>query len=230
MVTNPAEVDLLGVPMEGWFVSHGRVVVVGVVDRMGSGGRMSRVDSGVATVSSAAPIHTVPRLDVYGSLGSSPRGLGSEESAARLVEVGPNELPRAKGRPIIFRFFEQFTDLFALVLVAASVITFIAYGIQSPHDVQNLQLAIAILGVVVLNATIGFFQEYSAERTAEALQAMVPKACRVIRDGERVEVPARELVPGDVVALDAGDAISADCRVVEAHDLSVNKCRSYRGE
>jgi len=183
---------------------------------------MSRADSGAATVSSAAPIHTVPRLDVYGSLGSSPRGLGSEESAARLVEVGPNELPRAKGRPIIFRFFEQFTDLFALVLVAASVITFIAYGIQSPHDVQNLQLAIAILGVVVLNATIGFFQEYSAERTAEALQAMVPKACRVIRDGERVEVPARELVPGDVVVLDAGDAISADCRVVEAHDLSVN--------
>lgn len=172
--------------------------------------------------SSFAPVHSLARLDVYRALDSSPRGLTSEQAQSRLAQYGPNELPRAKGRPIIFRFFEQFTDLFALVLVAASAITFLAYFIQVPHDVQNLQLAVAILGVVVLNAVIGFFQEYSAERTAEALQALVPKACRVIRDGERVEIPARELVPGDVLALEAGDAISCDARVVEAHDLSVN--------
>jgi calcium-translocating P-type ATPase len=123
---------------------------------------------------------------------------------------------------LVFRFFEQFTDLFAVVLIVASAITFVAYIVQVPHDVGNLQLAIAILGVVLLNAVIGFFQEYSAERTAEALKALVPKACRVIRDGERVEIPAQELVPGDLVTLEAGDAISCDCRVVEAHDFSVN--------
>lgn len=167
-------------------------------------------------------VQTLPRLEVYGELGSSPRGLSDEEVAARLAKFGRNELPRARGRPLVFRFLEQFTDLFAVVLIVASAITFIAYLVQVPHDVGNLELAIAILGVVLLNAVIGFFQEYSAERTAEALKAMVPRACRVIRDGDRVEIAAEELVPGDVVALEAGDAISCDCRIVEAHDLSVN--------
>jgi len=98
----------------------------------------------------------------------------------------------------------------------------LAYLIGSPRDVGNLQLAIAILAVVVLNAAIGFAQEYSAERTAEALQAMVPHQCRVVRDGERREVPVRDLVPGDLIVLEAGDAVPADGRVVEAHDLAVN--------
>ena len=142
--------------------------------------------------------------------------------ATRLAKFGRNESPVARGRPLVFRFLEQFTDLFAVVLIVASAITFVAYLVQVPHDVGNLELAIAILGVVLLNAVIGFFQEYSAERTAEALKAMVPKACRVIRDGDRVEIAAEELVPGDVVALEAGDAISCDCRIVEAHDFSVN--------
>ena len=167
-------------------------------------------------------VHALPRLDVYGAYDSSPRGLTNEEAAARLERTGPNELPKGHRRPLIYRFFEQFTDLFALVLVAASAITFLAYFVQSPHDVNNLELAIAILGVVFLNAVIGFFQEYSAEKTAEALQAMVPRVCRVIRGGQRVEVPAIELVPGDVVVLEAGDAVSCDCRLVEAYDLSVN--------
>jgi Ca2+-transporting ATPase len=168
------------------------------------------------------PVQALARLDVYTALDSSPRGLTASDAASRLAEFGTNELPRAKGRPIIYRFFAQFTDLFALVLVAASAITFLAYVVQSPHDVGNLQLALAILGVVFLNAVIGFFQEYSAERTAEALQALVPRSARVIRDGERIEVPAAELVPGDLVALEAGDAVSCDCRMVEAYDLSVN--------
>ncbi len=168
------------------------------------------------------PIHALPRLDVYRALGSSPRGLTSEEAAARLARDGPNELPRSRGRPIIFRFFAQFTDLFAVVLMVASGVTFLAYAIQVPHDVGNLQLAIAILAVVLLNAVIGFFQEYSAEKTAEALQALVPRVCRVVREGDRIEVPAAGLVSGDVVVLEAGDAVSCDCRLVESHDLSVN--------
>ncbi len=168
------------------------------------------------------PVHAAGRLDVYRVLDSSPRGLTTAEVTLRQARFGPNQLPKTKGRPIIYRFFAQFTDLFAIVLIVASATTFFAYVIQVPHDVGNLQLAIAILGVVLLNAVIGFFQEYSAEKTAEALQAMVPRACRVIRDGDRIEIPAAELVPGDVVVLEAGDAVSCDCRLVEAHDLSVN--------
>jgi Ca2+-transporting ATPase len=169
-----------------------------------------------------AAIQALARLDVYEALGTSARGLTREEAAARLTRYGRNKLPKAKKRPLIFRFLEQFTAIFAVLLEVAAGFTFVAYFVQTPHDVGNLQLAVAILCVVLLNAIIGFFQEYSAERTAEALQALVPRASRVIRDGERVEVSAEELVPGDIVVLEPGDAISADARLVAANDLSVN--------
>ncbi|AKH83693.1 hypothetical protein AA958_17420 [Streptomyces sp. CNQ-509] len=96
-----------------------------------------------------------------------------------------------------------------MVLIVASGITFLAYALEQPRDVGTLQLGVAILGVVALNAAIGFAQEYSAERTAETLAATVPHTCRVLRGGERREVPARDLVPGDAVVLEAGDAVSA---------------------
>jgi magnesium-transporting ATPase (P-type) len=149
------------------------------------------------------------------------RGLTSEEAASRLSAHGPNELPHVRRQPLAFRLGRQFTDVFAVVLLVASAITLAAYLIP-PHDVGNLQLSAAILGVVILNAWIGFLQEYSAERTADALRALVPETARVVRDGELLEVPARELVPGDVVVMEAGDAISADSRVIEASDLSVD--------
>jgi calcium-translocating P-type ATPase len=167
-------------------------------------------------------VQTLPTGQVLTALGTSPRGLASADVVARRDRFGPNELPRAGRRGLWRDLAGQFTDLFAVVLLVASAITFLAYGLQEPHDTGTLQLAVAILSVVVLNAAIGFAQEYSAERTAESLQAMVPHTCRVLRDGERRELPARELVPGDVVVLEAGDAVSADCRLVEAHEVSVN--------
>jgi Ca2+-transporting ATPase len=149
-------------------------------------------------------------------------GLSAADVAARRAQFGPNELPQPRPRRLIRRFLAQFTDLFAVVLLVASGLTFLAYLLSTPADPGTLQLAIAILAVVVLNAIIGFTQEYSAERTAEALQAMVPHTCRVLRDGERQEIPATDLVPDDVVVLEAGDAVPADARVVQAHELSVN--------
>jgi P-type Ca2+ transporter type 2C len=148
-------------------------------------------------------------------------GLASDEAARRLAVHGPNELPHIRRQPLILRFARQFTDLFAVVLEVASAVTLAAFLVP-PHDIGNLQLSIAIAGVVLLNACIGFVQEYSAERTAEALRALVPEIARVVRDGELVEVPARELVTGDVVALEAGDAVSADCRVLDAQGLMVD--------
>jgi P-type Ca2+ transporter type 2C len=160
--------------------------------------------------------------EVFGVLGSSPRGLASTEAADRLARHGANELPRPPQRPIWLRFLAQFTDLFAVVLLMAAAITFLAYLLQHPRDIGNVQLAIAILCVVVLNAVIGFLQEYSAERTAQALQAMVPNTCRVLRDGLRQEIVGAALVAGDLVLLEAGDAVPADCRLVEAHSFAVN--------
>lgn len=154
--------------------------------------------------------------------GTSGRGLQPAEAAERLARDGFNELPRLRRRRLWLRFVAQFMDLFAVVLLVASAVTFVAYALQRPREVGNLQLAVAILAIVVLNAVIGFVQEYSAERTAEALQAMVPHTCRVLRGGLRVEVPARDLVTGDLVVLEAGDAVPADARLVEAHDLAVD--------
>ncbi|MCX5336733.1 cation-transporting P-type ATPase [Streptomyces sp. NBC_00140] len=182
-------------------------------------------DAAVDATSGSGPRPPVRELtagEVFTDLGTSRRGLSTDRARAGLERYGANEMPRTRRRPVWRQLGAQFTDLFAVVLIVASGITFLAYWLEEPRDVGTLQLAVAILGVVVLNAAIGFAQEYSAERTAQALEAMVPHACRVLRDGRRLEVPARDLVPGDVVVLEAGDAVPADCRVVEAHELAVN--------
>ncbi|MFG2269611.1 cation-translocating P-type ATPase [Streptomyces chartreusis] len=175
--------------------------------------------------SGSGPLRAVRALvpgDVLAALDTSRRGLSAAQARARLEQYGANELPPGGHRAVWRQLMAQFTDLFAVVLIAASGITFLAYGLEDPHDAGTLELAVAILCVVILNAAIGFAQEYSAERTAQALEAMVPHTCRVLRGGERLELPARELVPGDMVMLEAGDAVSADCRMVEAHELAVN--------
>ncbi|MFJ3235282.1 cation-translocating P-type ATPase [Streptomyces sp. NPDC086787] len=164
----------------------------------------------------------MPTSDVLAVLGSSPRGLTSAEAATRRDRYGLNELPGVGRGQVWRRLVAQFTDLFAVVLLVSSAITFLAYWLGQPRDPATLQLALAITGVVLLNAGIGFAQEYSAERSAESLQAMVPHTCRVLRDGERRELSARELVPGDVVILEAGDAVPADCRLVEVQEAAVN--------
>ncbi|MEO3755292.1 cation-transporting P-type ATPase [Streptomyces sp. B6B3] len=176
-----------------------------------------------------AAISEVPAGAVFASLDTSPPGLPSERALERAARYGANELPRPRRRGLWRQFAGQFRDLFAVVLLAASAITFLSYALERPRDVGHLQLGVAILGVVLLNALIGFTQEYAAERTAEMLQRMVPHTCRVLRDGQRRELAARELVPGDVVLLEAGDAVPADCRLVESHEVAVNNA-SLTGE
>jgi calcium-translocating P-type ATPase len=168
------------------------------------------------SISAGAP------AQVFDALESSSLGLAAAEAAFRLAALGPNELRAAKRPPIIRKVLEQFTNLFALVLLGASVITFASYLIQSPRDTGSLELAVAILAVVLINGAIGFFQEYSAEKTSEALQALVPHTARVRRDGALADIPARDMVRGDVFVLEAGDDICCDGRLVEAHDLTVD--------
>ena len=170
-------------------------------------------------MTTAVPL--LERQEVLAALGSSNRGLSAGEAAARRAETGANQLPAARRRSVLAEFGSQFANMFAVVLMVAAGITFGAYALSTPRDSASLVLAIGILGVVLLNAVIGFAQEHAAERTAEALQALVPATARVIRDGELTEVPAVDLVPGDLVMLDAGDAISADCRLIDSHDLLV---------
>lgn len=180
------------------------------------------VDIAAPPLDDPPPAQTLTAAGALAAEHSSPRGLSSAEAVARLARNGRNELPKPPRPSLLRRFAAQFTDLFAVMLLVAAAITLAAYLAAEPRDVGNLQLAVAILGVVLLNAVIGFGQEYAAERTAAALQAMVPHLARVLRDGERVEVPAGDLVTGDILVLEAGDAVSADARVVEAHGLAVN--------
>ena len=160
--------------------------------------------------------------EVFGALESSAQGLTAATAASRLAALGPNELRAAKRPPVIGKVLAQVTNLFALVLLGASVITFASYLIQSPRDTGSLELAVAILAVVLLNGANGFFQEYSAEKTSEALQALVPHTARVRRDGALGDIPARGIVRGDVFVLEAGDDICCDGRLVEAHELTVD--------
>ncbi|MCL6580412.1 MAG: cation-translocating P-type ATPase [Firmicutes bacterium] len=139
------------------------------------------------------------------------RGLASAEAAARLALFGPNELARRRRVSPIPILVGQLTDFMVLVLVAAA---FLSLALGEVAD------AAAILAIVVLNATLGFIQEYRAERALERLRELTAPAARVLRDGGREKVvPARELVPGDVVLLEAGDRVPADLRLVEAHAL-----------
>jgi len=171
--------------------------------------------------SSATLVQALSPEAVFQALASSRRGLSDAEAARRLGTAGANVLPPANRRSVVAELAAQFANLFVVVLVVASVVTFLAYLLQTPRQAANLELAVGILGVVVLNAGIGFVQEHSAERTAAALEAMMPARARVLRGGELAEIPAAHLVPGDLVVLEAGDAVSADCRVIEAHSLSV---------
>src|SRR5665647_1312497 len=130
-------------------------------------------------------IWALPEEQVYQELGTSPKGLVAAEAASRLQKHGKNVLPTKVGRPIIFKFLDQLTSLFAIMLEVAAVLVFIAAMLSTGASRQdNINVTIAIIGVVLLNATIGFFQEYRAEKATEALQKLVPANAKVIRDGE----------------------------------------------
>ena len=160
---------------------------------------------------------------VYEALGTSPKGLAEDDAFTRLQQQGKNVLPTKVGRPIIFKFLDQFTSLFAIMLEVAAVLVFIAAMLSTGASRQdNINVTIAIIGVVLLNATIGFFQEYRAEKATEALQKLVPANAKVVRDGEVTIVAAADLVPGDIIVLEEGSSISADARVVRQFELSTN--------
>jgi P-type Ca2+ transporter type 2C len=166
-------------------------------------------------------IWALPEEQVYEELGTSAQGLTEDEAFARLQQHGPNTLPTKVGRPIYYRFLDQFTTLFAFMLEAGALLVFIAAMLSSGSSRQdNLNVTIAIIAVVVLNATIGFFQEYRAEKATEALQKLVPANAKVVRDGEVTIVAAADLVPGDIIVLEEGDSISADARVIRQYEMS----------
>lgn len=172
-------------------------------------------NEGLASLPQAATWHTLPLVEVFARLqADAATGLTQTEATRRLAHYGPNTLASASKRSALLIFLAQFQSLIVALLVAATAIAF-AMG-------ESIE-AIAILVVIVLNAGIGFFTEWKAEQSLSALQKQSVRVAHVIRDGTEREIPAAELVPGDLVVLAAGVRVPADGRVVECARLQIEE-------
>ncbi len=149
------------------------------------------------------------------------QGLTSQMAAERLAQKGRNELAETDGKKSLFwRFLAQFDDFMILLLLGAAVVSVVISRLSGENDVLD---AVMILGIVVLNAALGLFQESKAEKALEALKKMAAPHARVIRDGIVREISAAEVVPGDLLLLETGDAVCADGRVVESRSLKTEE-------
>ena len=165
-------------------------------------------------------IVNLPIADVLTSLKTSERGLDDGEAARRLGEFGPNRIEEVRGRPLWLRFLGEFTHFFALILWVAAALAFFAEWRNPGEGMQAL--GAAILAVIAVNGAFSFWQEYRAERAIAALRRLLPQQAKAIRAGELRELAADLLVPGDVVLVQEGDNIPADCRIIEGARLRVN--------
>ena len=157
------------------------------------------------------------RLDideVFSELGSSPEGLSSDSIPGLRQKYGRNLLEQVKRKTKFQILVSQFTDVMILILLAAAVVSFI---IGDPTD------AFVILAIVIANAVIGFLQEYNAEKSVAMLQKMAASYAMVKRDGKSVKIDASELVPGDIIALNAGDVVPADARLTRISSLKTEE-------
>jgi magnesium-transporting ATPase (P-type) len=158
--------------------------------------------------------HSLAAAEVLTRLESRPEGLSEGEAQQRLSVHGPNSLPPSKRRSPILRFFVQFHNVLIYVLLAAAGVTALL-----GHWVD----CGVILGVVVVNALIGFIQEGKAEKALESIRNLLSLRAFVLRDGMRRDIPAEELVPGDIVLLQAGDKVPADLRLLQVKELRLDE-------
>jgi len=165
-------------------------------------------------VSTVEDWHAESVTAVLELLETTPDGLSKEMAANRLADHGPNRLPEPKRRGPLLRFFFQFHNVLIYVLIAASAVT-----AMLGHWVD----ASVILGVVIINAIIGFIQEGKAENALLAIRQMLSPNAIVRRGGQQITIPAEELVPGDIVVLQSGDKVPADLRMVRAKGLQIQE-------
>ncbi len=158
--------------------------------------------------------HGMEVESVFAELKSSSRGLSAGDAAVRLKQFGPNELSEKKKKSPFRMFLDQFLDFMILVLIAAAVIS---------GFIGEVTDTVAIVVIVIGNAVIGFIQEYRAEKAMEALKRMAAPTATILRDGQPDTVPASELVPGDMVVLEAGRIVPADLRLTDAAYLKVDE-------
>ena len=159
---------------------------------------------------------------VFAHVHSSEGGLTSQEAAERLLRNGKNKLAEAKKDSMLKKFFDQMKDPMIIILLVAAVISAVTEIIEAGHFVTPTD-SIIILAVVLINAVLGVIQESKAEKAVEALQKMSAATTRTLRDGKIVNIKSEDLVVGDVILLDAGDAIPADCRIFECASMKIEE-------
>lgn len=158
--------------------------------------------------------HALTISGALDALQSTPRGLSRTEAAARLAQFGRNALPRVQPPTLAVIFVRQFASPLIYVLLVAAIVSLL---------LRDYSDAAFIFAVLLINAGIGTFQEFSAERSADALRKLVTARARVAREGETREIDAEEIVPGDVVLLESGTRVPADLRLISEHNLAIDE-------
>jgi Ca2+-transporting ATPase len=160
------------------------------------------------------PYYRLPVADVLRSLDTSEKGLSRTEAESRRRKYGPNELAADDAVPKWILFLTQFREVLVIVLIVAATISF---AIGSFRD------GTVMVVIVLINAVIGFVQEYKVSRILESLRQLISSPAKVVVDGNLTEIPQDQLVPGDIVHVEAGDKIPADVRIIESFDLRTNE-------
>lgn len=158
--------------------------------------------------------HLLPLSEIEQLLNTTPAGIDNLAASQRLLEHGKNQIADKKKKTVLQMLLHQFMDFMILVLIAAAVIS----GLLG--DVTD---TVIILAIIILNALVGFIQEYRADKAMEALKSMAASNARILRKGKTIDIPASDLVPGDVVMLEAGNIIPADIRFFETHQIKVDE-------
>ena len=176
--------------------------------------------------------YTLSTQEVLQKLSVGPEGLTTQQANDRLQQYGPNKLKEAEKPSWLQRFAAQLTDPMLIILMVAAVVSAATtvldfLQLPQPRDFGHLAEGLVEVGIIVvvvlLNAILGVFQESKAEAAIEALQTMTAATCKVIRDGKQVTLPSTQLVPGDVIVLEAGDAVPADGRIIENASLKIEE-------
>ena len=154
------------------------------------------------------------------------KGLTDDEVIKRQNQYGKNELQNTKKEGILLKFFKQFNDFMIIILIMASIVSAGVAWYQGENDYID---SIIIISIVVLNAIMGVLQEAKAEKSIESLKKMAPQMSKVIRNGKEVEIPSEALTVGDIVIIEAGNRVPADCRMIESFNLKVEES-SLTGE
>ena len=164
--------------------------------------------------------YTLSTREVLQNLGVDENGFTSQQAQERLEKFGPNKLAEGKKPTLLQRFLTQLKDPMLIILMIAAAVSALTGMLSGESEWAEV---IIIVAVVLLNAILGVVQESKAEAAIEALQTMTAATCKVIRDGKQVIVPSAELVPGDIVILEAGDAVPADGRIIENASLKIEE-------